>query len=275
MLVSYLLILSCVSIRQPWVTCKLQKRHCTQLNRNKIIGFINRNYKNTYGYKIDVKSRYLSRVNDTHKLKDQPSALHSQEDDRTNRDGRAYFQKNYHKFKKIISPLDSNVTVLDSAVSIWAYVIPLMKCSENFEHLLFTLNLPSLVNKLILRLLNIKTVISSIPNLMDVIMLTINKVFLVENRLNLSHFIRFNFTQGNILYMYVNLLSLFYSDFITPLGDSLVPTFVGYTLMFSSIAPLFYCMICSLLGKYAQLPIVSQAAEMTVNSRRLARKLTK
>eukprot|EP00375_Theileria_parva_P002686 XP_765367.1 hypothetical protein [Theileria parva strain Muguga] len=162
--------------------------------------------------------------------------------------------------------LKTKVSPLVSLISVSGYLIPFMVATRNYEFLLLSLSLPKFVDDIVTSLSSLHKFISSIPNLMEVIHLCINKVFISRNELVQNHFIKFNYTQGHILSLYGNLLCHVYSDFISSLGQGFLGSVIGYTMLLSTFTPLLYCMFCALLGTYSQLPLVSQAAQVSVGS---------
>uniref|UniRef100_A0A3B0NA94 Uncharacterized protein n=1 Tax=Theileria annulata TaxID=5874 RepID=A0A3B0NA94_THEAN len=181
-----------------------------------------------------------------------------------NQDKRSY--KEVFKDAIGVFRVKTKVTPLVSLISVSGYLIPFMVATRNYEPLLLSLSLPKFVDDIVTSMSSLHKFISSVPNLMELIHLCINKVFISKNELVQNHFIKFNYTQGHILSLYGNLLCHIYSDFISSLGQGFLGSVIGYTMLLSTFTPLLYCMFCALMGTYSQLPLVSQAAQVSVGS---------
>lgn len=81
---------------------------------------------------------------------------------------------------------------------------------------------------------------------------------------NLSHFLRFNGMQALLIDIFLILCSIVARIFMGGIGDSLIVQTLFNLIFLSTLIACLYSMIQSALGKYAELPTISDAANSQV-----------
>lgn len=76
----------------------------------------------------------------------------------------------------------------------------------------------------------------------------------------ISHFIRFNTMQSILLDILIVLCSLIINILFAPLGAQLLTQTISNAIFLGTLVACFYGIIQSALGKYAEIPTISEAA---------------
>ncbi|ACK73161.1 conserved hypothetical protein [Gloeothece citriformis PCC 7424] len=93
----------------------------------------------------------------------------------------------------------------------------------------------------------------------DFILFLVLYLAVVRNT-RISHFIRYNTMQAILLDILVFLLGLVFPFVITALGDNIITQTLSNTIFLGTLIACLYCIIQSALGKYAEIPGISEAA---------------
>ena len=80
----------------------------------------------------------------------------------------------------------------------------------------------------------------------------------------ISHFIRFNVMQSILIGIALSLLGLFFQILVPALGASLITQTLFNIVFLGTLAASLYSIIQSALGKYAEIPAISEASYMQV-----------
>lgn len=157
-----------------------------------------------------------------------------------------------------------STTVPDRIFACLPYLIPL------FEGLSFSApffqQFPALriILLQILPLLSIYSQISSgIPFGSLIILLLL--FFLVVRNENISHFIRFNTMQAILIDIVLTLCSLILQFVLLPIvGSGFILEILLNTIFMGVVAAVIYSVVQSALGRYAEIPTISDAVHMQV-----------
>jgi Chloroplast import apparatus Tic20-like len=161
-----------------------------------------------------------------------------------------------------------SVTTADKAFSALVYLIPLLDAvmmgQSFFEYIGQFPALAPVANVLLLLVAPVILVYSLVPGGLGSIVVFFLLFFLVVRNQNVRHFLRFNTLQailiGFIIYACGLLLGLFGS---TP-GFDLITSTLSNVVFLGGVATIGYAIFQSIMGRYAELPTISEAVYMQV-----------
>ncbi|NJL86557.1 MAG: hypothetical protein HC886_12200 [Leptolyngbyaceae cyanobacterium SM1_1_3] len=88
--------------------------------------------------------------------------------------------------------------------------------------------------------------------------------FLVVRNSNISHFIRFNTMQAILLDIVLFLCQLLFGLLSNSLGEGLLVQTLSNVIFLGMLAAVVYSVAQSLMGRYAEIPTISEAVHMQV-----------
>ncbi|AFZ79906.1 hypothetical protein BEWA_027550 [Theileria equi strain WA] len=134
-----------------------------------------------------------------------------------------------------------------------------------FGRILANFDIPSTLKSIIRTSLFISSVYSSVPFLSQILFSSIYLTFVKKNQLNIHYFIRYNFLQGLILSTFQQVMSmLFLNVYPLHIYDDFVSQVLFFTALFTSYGSVLYSGIFALIGKFPDLPILSDAVKMHI-----------
>ena len=89
-------------------------------------------------------------------------------------------------------------------------------------------------------------------------------LFLVVRNENISHFIRFNTMQAILLDIVLFLCQLIFGLLGGAVGDGLIVESLSNVIFLGTLAIVGYSVVQSLMGRYAEIPTLSEAVHMQV-----------
>jgi len=159
--------------------------------------------------------------------------------------------------------LRGSTTVPDRIFACLAYLMPLMEVIIRFSGPFFK-QFPDL--QIILLplqpLLQIYLLSYSLP--FGSLILFFILFFLVVRNENISHFIRFNTMQAILIDILLSLCGLILSFILAPIVGGFVREILTNTIFLGVVAAVIYSVVQTLLGRYAEIPTISEAVYMQV-----------
>jgi hypothetical protein len=152
-----------------------------------------------------------------------------------------------------------STTPLDRTFACLTYLVPVID-SLNFAAPFFS-QFPSL-KVVLLPLIPILQIYGSVPFASLIIFFAL--YLLVVRNESINHFIRFNAMQAILLSIITTLCGLVLQLFGSALGGGLVIETVYNVIFLGTIAAVVYSVAQSVLGRYAEIPTLSEAVHMQV-----------
>ncbi len=147
--------------------------------------------------------------------------------------------------------------VKDKIFSALVYLFPLYYLVQSFGIFLWK-QFPELIAIISIPLAPINQIYGAVP-FADLIIFFILFLAVVRNP-RISHFIRYNTMQAILLDILLFLLSIVLGAVLGPIfGDSLITETLFNTVFIGGLAVCGYSIVQSLLGKYAEIPQLSEA----------------
>jgi uncharacterized membrane protein len=153
----------------------------------------------------------------------------------------------------------SSTTPLDRTFACLTYLVPVID-SLDFAVPFFS-QFPSL-KVVLLPLIPILQIYGSVPFASLIIFFAL--YLLVVRNESINHFIRFNAMQAILLSIITTLCGLVLRLFVPALGGGLVIETVYNVIFLGTIAAVVYSVAQSVLGRYAEIPTLSEAVHMQV-----------
>lgn len=160
--------------------------------------------------------------------------------------------------------LRGSTTVPDRIFACLAYLMPLLEVIIRFSAPFFKLFPDLQIILLPLQpLLQIYYLLSySLP--FGSLILFFLLFFLVVRNENISHFIRFNTMQAILIDILLSLCGLILSFILAPIVGAFAMETLTNTIFLGVVAAVIYSVVQTLLGRYAEIPTISEAVYMQV-----------
>lgn len=152
-----------------------------------------------------------------------------------------------------------STTVPDRIFACLPYVLPLVE-GVGFGRYLFR-DFPFL-NLLLIPLSPVLAIYSSVPFISLIIFFAL--LFLVVRNEKINHFIRFNTMQAILLNIVIFLCSIVLQIVTAIPGASFALQIISNTIFLGIVAAVVYSVAQSLLGRYAEIPAISDAVHLQV-----------
>lgn len=148
-----------------------------------------------------------------------------------------------------------STTVLDRVFACLPYLLPLLDALMFGS---FLLNQFPVLQLLFLPLLPLMQIYRGVPFLGLIIFFAL---FLgVVRNTNINHFIRFNAMQAILLDIVLILCSLVFQFLVPAIQIGLLVETLSNTIFLATIVAFVYAVVQSLMGRYAEIPTISEAA---------------
>ncbi|EDO08007.1 putative integral membrane protein [Babesia bovis T2Bo] len=146
-----------------------------------------------------------------------------------------------------------------------AYVFPLMDVVENFGDTVKP-HVPEIAQMIIDQLRSISQFYGSVPFLSSTMSTLIYSGLVKKNQYDVSYFVRYHVLQSQILSSFQNTLAMFYFKLLPfdPSSQDFLPTVSLMSAIFASFGAVFYCIGSAVFGRYASLPIISEAVQLHI-----------
>ncbi len=169
------------------------------------------------------------------------------------------YSKNYNK---------KDITLIDRCSSILPYWLPLLEGLQNFGQQIlpdYPFNLMSIYKK---TLMPIVIFYVTHPALAFIIFFVLYYLFVrTKSPIPNRPFIRFNVLQAILLFLINSLLGATFRALPIEFRTSLYGLMVCNTLFWFVISTIIYSITKSLEGKYARIPVISQAVRIQIDNR--------
>jgi len=157
-----------------------------------------------------------------------------------------------------------SIDVKDKVFSVCVYTFPLFDVLVDFGNKSSAWQMfPDIIKEIISYLVAPMILLNSILGGFAGIIIFFGLYFAVIRNENLSHFLRFNAMQAILIDILLILCNFAFSIF-GGLGQSLITETLANVVFLSALAACFYAMIQSGLGKYSEIPTISEAAASQV-----------
>ncbi|GBE59201.1 apicoplast import protein [Babesia ovata] len=146
-----------------------------------------------------------------------------------------------------------------------AYVLPLMDAVENFGEAVKP-HVPPLAQDALQSIHKLSQFYSQVPFLSYTMSTLIYSGLVKKNQLKTSYFVRYHFLQSLILSSFQNALAMFYFKLlpIDASSQDFVSVVSLMSAVISSFGAVFYCVFHAILGRFAALPIISDAVQLHI-----------
>jgi uncharacterized membrane protein len=158
--------------------------------------------------------------------------------------------------------MNGSAAPLDRAFSALAYVMPLasaLTAGQYFFRFLAT-QAPPVLEVINIILFPLQPLIAIENSLLGLVVFILLFVFVIRNT-NISRFIRFNVLQA-ILVSFMISITLLVMDVLKLTGDNIVGETLSNVLFLGGMAIVVYSVAQSVLGRYAEIPTISDAVNM-------------
>nr|YP_010903576.1 hypothetical protein REP92_pgp199 [Hypnea wynnei]WCH56428.1 hypothetical protein [Hypnea wynnei] len=173
-----------------------------------------------------------------------------------------YFRKNNNNFNK------TSITIVDRASSILPYWLPLLEGLQNFGQQIlpdYPFSLMSIYKK---TLMPIVIFYVTHPALAFVVFFILYYLFVrAKSPIPDRPFIRFNVLQSILLFLINSLLGATFRALPIEFRMSLYGFMLCNTLFWFVLSTIIYAVAKSIEGKYAKIPVISQAVKIQIDNR--------
>ena len=176
----------------------------------------------------------------------------------------------YQLYLLLIKSTDNsknNITILDRCSSIFPYWLPLLEGLQNFGQQIlpdYPFSLMSLYKKTLMPLVIFYV---THPTLAFIIFFILYYLFVrAKSPIPDRPFIRFNVLQAILLFLINSLLGATFRALPIEFRMSLYGLMLCNTLFWFVLSTIFYSIIKSIEGKYAQIPVISQAVRIQIDN---------
>ena len=163
---------------------------------------------------------------------------------------------------------NKNVTLIDRLSSILPYWLPLLEGLQNFGHQIlpdYPFNLMNIYKRTLMPMVIFYV---THPALAFVIFFVLYYLFVrTKSPILARPFIRFNVLQSILLFLINSLLGATFRAMPIEFRTSLYGTMLCNTLFWFVLSTITYAIVKSIEGKYAKIPVISQAVRIQINNR--------
>ncbi len=158
--------------------------------------------------------------------------------------------------------MNGSAAPLDRAFSALAYVMPLASALDagNYFFSFLDEQAPPVLDVLNLILLPLRPLIQLNNSIFGLVIFIVLFVFVIRNT-SISRFIRFNVLQA-ILVSFMISITLLVMDVLRLTGGNIVGETLSNVLFLGGMAIVVYSVAQSVLGRYAEIPTISDAVNM-------------
>lgn len=158
--------------------------------------------------------------------------------------------------------MNGSAPALDRAFSALAYVMPLASALDAASYFFRFLaaQAPPVLQFISLILYPLQPLIALENSILGLVVFIVLFLFVIRNQ-NISRFIRFNVLQA-ILVSFMISITLLVLDILQLTGDNLVGETLSNVMFLGGMAIVVYSVAQSVLGRYAEIPTISDAVNM-------------